>query len=334
MKLWSATPDSYPLISLQGGSFSGKPGFAGNAANPPARLNEEDEIWRERRRQQSEEVALAVERAKQRKEEEEKRFKEQREAAAKKLEMLEKKMGVVSSSSKPEQLVEKEVEEKQKASSEGPESWAKQVEEASPRQEVVQQSYPVESERGEVRKERPREAGHENVAFSSKFSEDLPPRFAKQKQQMQMRTGKPGQKGGSPPPAQDAIPPPLLANPVAPPPNFEQRWNLQHFTAQGRGQGGRRRSSQEQEDFEDQKDKHRHSGSMDRHERDRFPVGRRDGRKISEGSRGPPKSDDDHYVRHLSSEERSEHSDIGSRDKDYGPDRMVSVVFIFLPFEY
>jgi hypothetical protein len=274
-------------------------------------------------------VALAVERAKQRKEEEEKRFKEQREAAAKKLEMLEKKMGVTSSS-KPEQLLEKEVEEKQqKASSEGPESWAKQVEDSSSRQEVVvqQQTYPVESERGEVRKERPREAGHENVAFSSKFSEDLPPRFAKQKQQMQMR--KPGQKGGSPPPAQDAIPPPLLANPVGPPPNFEQRWNLQHFTAQGRGQG-RRRSSQEQDEFDEQKDKHRHSGSMDRHERDRFPVGRRDGRKISEGSRGPPKSDDDHYGRHLSSEERSEHSDVGSRDKDYGSDRMVRVNFPFL----
>lgn len=275
-------------------------------------------------------MALAVERAKQRKEEEEKRFKEQREAAAKKLEMLEKKMGVLSSN-KPEQLGEKEVEEKQKASSEGPESWAKQVEEATSRQEPVQ-SYQMESDRGEVRKEvRPREAGHENVAFSSKFSEDLPPRFAKQKQQMQMRTGKPGQKGGSPPPSQDAIPPPLLANPVAPPPNFEQRWNLQHFTAQGRGQG-RRRSSQEQEDFEDQKDKHRHGGSIDRHERDRFPAGRRDGRKISEGSRGPPKSDDDHYGRHQSSEERSEHSDVGSRDKDYGPDRMVCAIsnFIYL----
>jgi len=287
-------------------------------------LNEDDEIWRERRRQQSEEVALAVERAKQRKEEEEKRFKEQREAAAKKLEMLEKKMGV-SSSNKPEQQVEKEVEEKQKASSEGPESWAKQVEEPSSRQETIQ-PYPTENER-DVRKERPREAGHENVAFSSKFSEDLPPRFAKQKQ-MLLRTGKPGQKGASPPP-QDNTPPPLLANPVAPPPNFEQRWGLQNFTVQGRGQG-RRRSSQEQEDFEDQKirdqDKHRHGGSNDRHERDRFPGGRRDGRKISESSRGllKDKSEDDHYGRQHSSEERSEHSEMSSRDKDYGiSDRMV-----------
>jgi hypothetical protein len=77
------------------------------------------------------------------------------------------------------------------------------------------------------------------MPFSPKFSEDLPPRFAKQKQ-MLLRTGPqqnqqqqagPGAQTQAPP---SNTPPPLLATPVQPPPNFEQRWGSQHFSNQGR----------------------------------------------------------------------------------------------------
>ncbi|XP_059483980.1 protein PRRC2C isoform X2 [Neocloeon triangulifer] len=299
-------------------AFPGKQTFGGNSgAGPPIALIGDEEFWREKRRQQSEDVALAVERAKQRKEEEEKRFKDQREAAAKKLQMLEEKMGVNSGAGgKAELLNEKEVDDKVKSSMEGSDSWVKQVEESS-----RPESLPSATE-GEQRKERPREGAHENVAFSPKFSEDLPPRFAKQKQ-MLLRTNKPGQKGVSPPPPQTNTPPPLLATPIPPPPNFEQRWNLNNIVSSGRGQA-RRRSSQEQDDFEDQKgrdqDKQRHG---DRH--DRYQGSRRDGRKISEGSR-KDKSDDDHYNRQQSSEERSEPSEIGHREKDYGNNECMEIL--------
>lgn len=93
----------------------------------------------------------------------------------------------------------------------------------------------------EIRKERGDNRGgdrHEPMQFSQKFSEDLPPRFAKQKQ-MLLRSGQPGQPGqpGQQVAPPSNTPPPLLATPIPPPPNFEQRWggqqHPQHFTNQG-----------------------------------------------------------------------------------------------------
>ncbi|XP_065337387.1 protein PRRC2A isoform X3 [Cloeon dipterum] len=262
-----------------GPSFPGGKMPYGGVAVPPPALLAEDEFWREKRRQQIDQVALAVERAKQRKEEEEKRFQEQREAAAKKLQKLEEKMGVSKSetaipAAAAPQPEKEQLEEKTE------ESWAKQV---------ADEPVPVAVET----------AKEASVAFSPKFSEDLPPRFAKQKQQQLLRKpiggGQPGQKGASPPPqqlqqplqqqpVQSNTPPPLLATPIQPPANFEQRWNLSSIV--GRGQP-RRRSSQEQDDGED---KHRGAASG------------RGGRKVSEGSRGKP--DEDSFMhRRQSSEE-------------------------------